>query len=124
MFESEGRLFTENGDMLEIKSVGYASTFCPRPYRAELTIKAVTCCNGEGKALKRFPVISRVLFSGSATIVFWDDGVKTVAKCDGGDTYDIQRGIELCMMKRMCGNNYNGYLDAMADALSVAEVQR
>lgn len=85
MFESEGRLFTEDGDMLEIKSVGYASTFCPRPYSAELTIKAVTCRNSEGKALKRFPVISRVIFSGPATIVFWDDGVKTVSKCDAKD---------------------------------------
>lgn len=123
MFESEGRLFTESGDMLEIKSVGYASTFYQQPYSAELTIKAVTCRNGEGKALKRFPVISRVLFSGPATIVFWDDGVKTVSKCDAKDEFDAHKGIEECVIKRMFGNSYTGAVEAINAALANAEVQ-
>lgn len=55
--------------------------------------------------------IKDVIFNDPATIVFWNDGTKTVVKCqtDKGDTYNPELGLAMCIIKRMCGNkgNYN-----------------
>ena len=57
------------------------------------------------KALK----IEKVIFNDPATIVFWNDGTKTVVKCEEGETFDKEKGIALCFMKKINGNksNYN-----------------
>lgn len=53
--------------------------------------------------------IKEVIFNDPATIVLWKDGTKTVVKCGPGDTYDPEKGLALCMLKKQCGNkgNYN-----------------
>lgn len=51
------------------------------------------------------PKISRVIFNYPATVVFWDDGTKTVVKCQLGDVYDKEKGIMACMLKRFMGND-------------------
>lgn len=48
--------------------------------------------------------IDRVIYNGPATIVFWDDGDKTVVKCHEGDTYDKEKGLAFACMKKMYGN--------------------
>jgi len=48
--------------------------------------------------------IEKVKFSGPATIVFWADGSKTVVKCQEGDTFDPEKGLALCFMKKVLGN--------------------
>jgi hypothetical protein len=48
--------------------------------------------------------IEKVKFSGPATIVFWADGSKTVVKCQKGDTFDPEKGLALCFMKKVLGN--------------------
>lgn len=48
--------------------------------------------------------IEKVKFSGPATIVFWADGSKTVVKCHEGDTFDPEKGLALCFMKKVLGN--------------------
>jgi len=48
--------------------------------------------------------IDKVKFSGPATIVFWADGSKTVVKCQEGDTFDPEKGLALCFMKKVLGN--------------------
>lgn len=35
---------------------------------------------------------TNVIFNGPATIVFWNDGTKTVVKCSDGDEYDPESG--------------------------------
>ena len=51
----------------------------------------------------------KIIFSKPATIIIWDDGVKTVVKCQDDEPYDAEKGIALCYMKRFVGNkgNYN-----------------
>ena len=44
--------------------------------------------------------INKVIFSGPCTIVFWKDGTKTVVKCHEGDTYDPEKAIAMCYMKK------------------------
>lgn len=49
--------------------------------------------------------IKDVIFNDPATIVFWSDGTKTVCTCSEQDTYDPEKGLALCVMKKMLYNN-------------------
>ena len=44
--------------------------------------------------------ITRVLYNNPATIVFWNDGLKTISKCSGTDVYNPQIGLLLAVLKR------------------------
>lgn len=54
----------------------------------------------------------RVIFNDPATIVIWEDGSKTIVKCQKGDVYDPEKGLALCFMKKALGNkgNFNNVL--------------
>lgn len=51
--------------------------------------------------------IKKVIFNDPATIVIWDDGTKTIVKCQPGDTYDKEKGLALCISKKYFGNKGN-----------------
>ena len=59
------------------------------------------------------PTIKNVIFNDPATIVMWSDGTKTVVKCGENDTFDPEKGIAMCCMKKLLGTNKTGsnYLD-------------
>lgn len=61
---------------------------------------------------KVMPEVKKVIFHNPATIVYWDDNTKTVVKCGDDDTFDKEKGLALCYMKRMFDNkgNYNEIL--------------
>lgn len=46
--------------------------------------------------------IDRIIHCGPATIIFWDDGTKTVAKCDPRDAENKSIGVLVCVMKYLC----------------------
>lgn len=48
--------------------------------------------------------IKDVIFNPPATIVFWEDGTKTVVKCNEADTYNKRTGLLLCVVKKHFGN--------------------
>lgn len=50
---------------------------------------------------------AKVIFHDPATIVFWNDGTKTVVKCQPGDAYSKEMGLALCFSKKMLGNQSN-----------------
>lgn len=50
--------------------------------------------------------IRKVIFSGPATIVFWNDGDKTVVKCMEGDHLNYEMGIAMCTLKKLFGDSY------------------
>lgn len=50
------------------------------------------------------PHVKRVIINNPATIVLWEDGTKTVCKCAKGDTFDAEKGIAMCFMKKTFGN--------------------
>ena len=56
--------------------------------------------------IRRF--IKKVKFNPPATIVFWTDNTKTVVKC-GGEDYDPEKGLAMCICKKMLGNKGNYY---------------
>lgn len=57
------------------------------------------------KAPKPLPKIDKVTFNNPATIVFWDDGEKTVVKAQNGEPYDPEKGLAMAIAKRALGNN-------------------
>lgn len=50
------------------------------------------------------PNIKNVIYNPPATIIFWEDGTKTVVKCQDDDTYDKERGFMMALIKKL----YNG----------------
>ena len=48
--------------------------------------------------------IKKVIFNDPATIVFWADGTKTVAKAHGDDKFDKEVGLTVCIAKKALGN--------------------
>ena len=46
----------------------------------------------------------KVVFNPPATVVLWEDGTKTVVKCDKDDRFDEMKGLALCYMKKALGN--------------------
>ena len=48
--------------------------------------------------------IEKIMYKPPATIVFWNDGTKTVAVCEKGDTYNGELGFALCVLKKKYGN--------------------
>ena len=60
------------------------------------------------KFYNRF-TIKNVIFNPPATIVFWQDGTKTVVKCGEHDIYDPEKGIAMAITKRALGDQGNYY---------------
>ena len=53
--------------------------------------------------------IKNVIFNNPATIVFWQDGTKTVVKCSDLDDYDPEKGLAMAIVKKVFGNEGNYY---------------
>lgn len=64
----------------------------------------------------------KIHFNGPATIVEWNDGTKTVVKCQKGDTFDPMTGVAMCCMKKMLGTNASGsnYLNDVSKLIDEA----
>lgn len=43
----------------------------------------------------------KIIFNGPATIIIWEDGNKTICKCMDIDTFDPEKGIAMCFLKRL-----------------------
>lgn len=52
------------------------------------------------------PQIKDVIFNDPATIVFWEDGTKTVVKVMEGDEFDPYTGLAQAISKKALGNDY------------------
>jgi len=50
------------------------------------------------------PLIKRVMFQNPATIIFWEDGDKTIVKCDECDAYFEHIGMADAIMKKAFGS--------------------
>ena len=54
------------------------------------------------------PKIENVIFNDPATIVFWQDGTKTVVKAHDG-VFDPEKGLAMAISKKALGNKYDYY---------------
>lgn len=57
-----------------------------------------------GMSSSHIPEIKNVIFNDPATIVFWEDGTKTVVKCQDGDEFDPEKGLAMAIVKKAYGN--------------------
>lgn len=48
--------------------------------------------------------IKDIKVNGPATIVLWADGTKTVVKCGPNDSYDAEKAVAMCFMKKALGS--------------------
>lgn len=55
------------------------------------------------KVSDNIPGIKKVIYNPPATIIFWEDGTKTVVKCQDDDVYDKERGFMMALMKKLYG---------------------
>ena len=46
------------------------------------------------------PPIKKVIYSDPVTVVIWEDGSKTISRCDDTDIYDELTGFMLCVFKK------------------------
>ena len=49
--------------------------------------------------------VDRIIFNDPATIVFWNDGTKTVVKCQEGQTFNPYFGFCAAIAKKLYGSN-------------------
>ncbi len=69
----------------------------------------------------------RILYNPPATVVFWSDGTKSVAKCAPHERFDREKGLAIACAKKLLGD---GYADAFKEfrepvnrVLSIDEVR-
>jgi hypothetical protein len=55
------------------------------------------------------PKIKKVYFNKPVTVVLWEDGTKTVVKCQPGERYDAEKGLAMAISKKALGNTSKWY---------------
>lgn len=56
--------------------------------------------------------IEKIIVNNKAVIVLWKDKSKTTAVVQGNDEFDLERGIEICIFKRIFGSCYHALIKA------------
>lgn len=78
-------------------------------YRTGLFTEVMERRSNDMKNNHRVPQIKDVIYNDPATIVFWEDGTKTVVKCGDYDIYDPEKGLAMAIAKKTLGNQGNYY---------------
>ena len=84
-----------------------------RFYPGELPISKVTGYINEKLPVMPYPGIKKVIFNNPATIILWNDGTKTVVKCNERDTYDPEKGFAMAISEKVLGS-YSEFKRVMA----------
>ena len=63
----------------------------------------------------------KVVFNGKVTILY-ENGNKHIAKCDGEDTFDKEKGLLLCLAKSI-GYGYNDILKMIENAKDYSDIK-
>lgn len=81
-------------------------TFNPSSFYNHRTI---IICDDFLRDLTKSLTIKKVIYNDPATIVFWEDGTKTIVKCQEGDSFSKETGLAMAFLKRIHGNkgDYN-----------------
>lgn len=75
-----------------------------RFYPDELPIAKVTGYINEKLFVMPYSGIKKVIFNNPATIILWQDGTKTVVKCNERDTYDPEKGFAMAISEKVLGS--------------------
>ena len=71
----------------------------------------------------QMPKPEKVIVHYPATVVYWDDGTKTVVRCQKGDLFSRRTGLLVAMAKRAYGNSprFNDVLNAFDESEGASE---
>ena len=58
--------------------------------------------------IHKLPEIKKVHFSNGVTVVIFDDGTKSIVKCQEGETFDPEKGLAMAICKKVLGTNKSG----------------
>ena len=50
--------------------------------------------------------ITKVIFNEPATIILWNDGSKTIVKCNKDDIFDREKGMAMAICKKILGEKF------------------
>lgn len=94
----------------------HVCAYKPSSFIMDTIDKTVYSCGFYNRAVKTtfyLPKIKNVLFNEPATIVMWENGDKTVVKCQDGDTFDPEKGLAMAITKYVMGNKgaYNNEIN-------------
>lgn len=56
------------------------------------------------KIQENFQESKKIISNDPATVILWEDGTKTMAKCQDGDVFDFEKGVLICSLKKLIGN--------------------
>lgn len=111
----EGTMLIENS---RLSDKDFSSAWTPFPKYVTFALSGQCIVDEKGvfatvKHLSKeetysYPIPEKVIFNDPATIVYWNDGTKTLVKCYD-DYFDEEKGLAMAYLKRICGNkgNYN-----------------
>lgn len=92
------------GHKLETKSIGYRKDF--EDYHTDGITYIIIAKGRMSLDDDKNPFgIKSVMFNGPATIVFWNDGTKTVVKCAEEEIYNKRTAIMWAIMKKAYGSS-------------------
>lgn len=92
---------------LKYKNNGYKKEVAKYCYNDVIATEAVF--NATRTTRTVIPKIKDVIYNDPATIVFWEDGTKTVVKCEFSKRFDPEKGLAMAFSKKMFGNKGNYY---------------
>lgn len=77
------------------------------PYETNNTFEAILkeFIGGKIPPKYNYPQPKKIIFQPPATIVYWEDGDKTVVKCMSSQQFDEQAGYAAAFMKKVYGTH-------------------
>lgn len=79
--------------------------------------------NKEAYNKRIFSEIKDIIINDPATIILWNDGTKTVVKCQPEDTFDPEKGIAMAILKKLYGNG-GFYKDIFEPAIDKYDLKK
>lgn len=99
------RYIKYKNDMKQVRNQTYSSTVKLMENLKCLSTKQSVFSG----TISSIPEIKSVIYHDPATIVFWEDGTKTVVKCKFNEKFDPEKGLAMAFSKKMLGNKGNYY---------------
>lgn len=94
----------DGANSLTTNSFTHGSISCSQIYAADTSTPWITYKTTATVRLDK-SFIKRVLFHPPATIVYWNDGTKTVVKCKPGEKFDQYYGFCAALAKKLFGSS-------------------
>ena len=68
--------------------------------------RTITSAKMVGNTARPNDLVEKFIFNEEegVTVALWKDGTKTIIRCQEGDTFDKEKAIALCYMKKALGN--------------------